>query len=103
MTPKRVSEPVQVYLSPPDRQRLDWLTGQLGASKSDVLRRALVALEQAVADPEAHPLLRLIGIGAGDRGPRVTYDPAVEHDRYLAEANSPAPVPRRGRSRRRRV
>lgn len=103
MKPKRVSEPVQVYLSAPDRQRLDWLTGQLGASKSDVLRRALVALEQTVADPEAHPLIRLIGIGVGDRGPRVTYDPAVEHDRYLAEANWPTPAPRRGRSRRRRV
>lgn len=102
MKKDRVKEPVQVYLETPDRQRLEWLTAQLGASKSDVLRRALVALEQAVADPEAHPLVRLIGIGAGDRGPRVTYDPIVEHDRYLAESNWPAPARHRRRNRRRR-
>jgi hypothetical protein len=101
MKRKKVSEPVQVYLGVPDRERLDWLTSELGATKSDVLRRALEALERDLTDPEAHPLLRLIGIGAGDRGPRVDYDPAVEHDRYLADANWPAadlrPARRRGR------
>lgn len=101
MKSKKVSEPVQVYLDAPHRERLDWLASELGATKSDVLRRALEALERDLTDPEAHPLLRLIGIGAGDRGPRVDYDPAVEHDRYLAEANWPAghpkPARRRGR------
>lgn len=41
----RVAEPVQVYLQPSDRDRLDRLTDRLGATKSDVLRRSLEALE----------------------------------------------------------
>jgi len=41
----RVAEPVQVYLSPPDRERLERLASQLDATKSDVLRRGLEALE----------------------------------------------------------
>ncbi|MEK6767981.1 MAG: hypothetical protein AABY85_03210 [Gemmatimonadota bacterium] len=103
MKSKKVSEPVQVYLDAPHRERLEWLTSELGASKSEVLRRALVALEQAMTDPDSHPLVRLIGIGVGDRGPSVSYDPIVEHDRYLAEANWPAPPPRRGGPRRGRA
>lgn len=99
MKHKRVREPVQVYLETADRERLEWLTAELGATKSDVLRRALVALEQTVGDPEAHPLVRLIGIGT-DRGPNVGYDVVVEHDRYLAEVNYPVPPKRRGRGRR---
>ena len=43
----RVSEPVQVYLTEPDRERLDRLAEQLDATKSDVLRRGLAALEAA--------------------------------------------------------
>lgn len=41
----RVAEPVQVYLETSDRARLDRLTARLGATKSDVLRRGLEALE----------------------------------------------------------
>ncbi|MEX0692752.1 MAG: hypothetical protein WD043_13005 [Gemmatimonadales bacterium] len=41
----RVAEPVQVYLDPGDRARLDRLTARLEATKSDVLRRGLAALE----------------------------------------------------------
>ena len=44
-TPRRIAEPVQVYLDPADLARLDRLTGRLGATKSDVLRRGLEALE----------------------------------------------------------
>jgi hypothetical protein len=98
MKPKRVSEPVQVYLDAPGRERLEWLTAELGATKSDVLRRALEALERDLTNPEAHPLLRLIGIGE-DRGPPVHYDPVLEHDRALADANWPAPPPRPRRRR----
>lgn len=101
MKQKKVSEPVQVYLDAPDRDRLDWLTAELGATKSAVLRRALEALERDLTDPEAHPLLRIIGIGAGNRGPGRDYDPAVEHDRVLAEENWPAPRPENRSARRR--
>lgn len=41
----RVAEPVQVYLQPPDRERLKRLTERLGTTKSDILRRGLEALE----------------------------------------------------------
>lgn len=43
--PARVAEPVQVYLGLADRERLERLAGKLGATKSDVLRRGLEALE----------------------------------------------------------
>ena len=43
--PKRVAEPAQVYLDPADRDRLERLAAQLDATKSDVLRRGLAALE----------------------------------------------------------
>jgi hypothetical protein len=42
---RRVAEPVQVYLDPADRARLDRLTERLDATKSDVLRRGLEALD----------------------------------------------------------
>ncbi len=41
----RVAEPVQVYLDPPDRERLERLAAELEATKSDVLRQGLLALE----------------------------------------------------------
>jgi hypothetical protein len=82
----RVSEPVQVYLDPEDRERLDRLTGHLHTTKSDVLRRGLEALERQITDPAQHPALQLIGIAAGyTRRPSPDYDAVVEHDRFLAD------------------
>ena len=55
----RVAEPVQVYLDRPDRERLDRLAAQLEATKSDVLRRGLEALEsltRRVTGPAAAPV-----------------------------------------------
>lgn len=49
--PGRVAEPVQVYLERPDRERLERLAEQLEATKSDVLRRGLEALESQVRRP----------------------------------------------------
>jgi hypothetical protein len=59
--PTRVAEPVQVYLQPGDLDRLSRLTDRLGATKSDVLRRSLEALETqtAVADRNAGARLAL--------------------------------------------
>ena len=83
---RRVAEPVQVYLDPPDRTRLERLATRLEASKSDVLRRGLEALERQLTDPATHPALRIIGIaGAYPRGASPGYDVAKEHDRFLAE------------------
>lgn len=44
--PARASEPVQVYFAGPDLDRLERLASRLGATKSDVLRRGLSALEE---------------------------------------------------------
>jgi len=53
--PARVAEPVQVYLDRPDRERLERLATALDATKSDVLRRALAALESQVRRPASRP------------------------------------------------
>ena len=82
-----VAEPVQVYLEPADRARLDWLTETLDTTKSHVLRRALEALERQVADPEAHPALRIMRIAEGlTPSGSPGYDVAAEHDRFLADS-----------------
>ena len=82
-----VAEPVQVYLDSAERARLERLTAQLDATKSDVLRQGLGALERQLTDPASHPALRIIGIAAGyPRRPSVGYDVAREHDRFLAES-----------------
>lgn len=42
-----VREPIQVYLSTVERERLERLASSLGISRSEVLRRGLEALDQA--------------------------------------------------------
>lgn len=82
----KVSEPVQVYLARDDRDRLERLTGRLAATKSDVLRRGLEALERELTDPDHHPALKVIGVAEGyQRKPAPGYDVAKQHDRFLAE------------------
>jgi hypothetical protein len=53
--PARVAEPVQVYLDRPDQERLERLATALDATKSDVLRRGLAALESQVLRPASRP------------------------------------------------
>ena len=81
---KRVREPAQVYLDPPDQERLERLTEELDTTKSDVLRRGLEALERELLDPERHPALQIIGIAGVEQGSETDFDAAREHDRYLA-------------------
>ena len=100
MNKRRVSEPVQVYLNAAERRRLERLARQLGATKSDVLRRALEALERQASDPEAHPALQIIGVADRERAGGPGYDVAREHDRYLADSEE-ASWARRGRGARR--
>lgn len=78
----RFSEPVQVYLRPRERDRLERLTAELETTKSDVLRRGLEALESQLSDPERHPALDVIGIAS--TADDSVIDVAREHDRYLA-------------------
>ncbi len=93
---RRVSEPspVQVYLDRGEHERLERLAHQLDTSKSDILRRGIHALERQITDPESHPALRLIGISAGEPVVPLGYDPAVEHDRFLAESEETTRPPR---------
>lgn len=81
-TRRRVSEPVQVYLRPSERDRLERLTAELDTTKSDVLRRGLEALEGQLSDPARHPAMEIIGIVSMADDEEI--DVAREHDRYLA-------------------
>lgn len=83
---RRVAEPVQVYLAPAEKARLEALARHLGATRSDVLRRALVALEREVMEPGSHPALQIIGLAESERPGPGGYDVAREHDRFLAES-----------------
>ncbi len=82
--PTRVAEPVQVYLRADEQERLARLTEQLDATKSEVLRRGLEALERQMTDPADHPALGIIGIA--NVGPEPSVDPARDHDRVIADA-----------------
>jgi hypothetical protein len=64
--PRRVAEPVQVYLAKPDRERLERLAATLDATKSDVLRRGLEALESlTLRRPAAGPVPVSLPVFAG--------------------------------------
>jgi hypothetical protein len=96
MAVHRVSEsaPVQVYLDRQSRLRLERLADSMGTTKSEILRRGLLALEREVTDPSAHPALRLLGV-ASTEATGVGYDVAREHDRFLAAVHEPEPPPRK--------
>lgn len=83
---KRVSEPVQVYLSSAEAARLNRLMKKFSASKSEVLRRGLEALELQVGDPDSHPALRIVGLADGEIEGVGSGDAARDHDRLLAES-----------------
>lgn len=92
MTRRRVREaaPLQVYLITDERERLERLADQLDASKSDVVRRGLLALERELMSPAAHPALRLIGIADAESTAVSPTDAAREHDAVLADAEEAA-------------
>lgn len=106
MGKRRVSEaaPIQVYLDRQEQGRLERLASQLETTKSEVLRRGLVALERELLDPAAHPGLRLIGLAATEVEGASPHDPAREHDRLVADDeeagwSSRRPGKRAGRGR----
>ena len=98
MTRRRAREtaPLQVYLVADERERLERLADQLDASKSDVVRRGLLALERELLSPAAHPALRLIGIADAESAGVSPTDAAREHDAVLADTEEtawPPPAP----------
>jgi hypothetical protein len=98
-SPRGVAEPVQVYLASDDRDRLERLALLLDATKSDVLRRGLEALERQVADPAAHPALLLIGAVERETAPSAGFNVARDHDRALADAEIASWKSARGKPR----
>ena len=91
MPPRRVSEasPIQVYLGPEEQARLTQLAERLKTSKSEVLRRGLLALEGELGEPDEDPILRAIGIIKESRPDPLLasgLDPARDHDAYIALA-----------------
>ena len=99
---RRVREavPLQVYLVADERQRLERLASQLDATKSDVIRRGLLALERELLSPSAHPALRLIGIADANVDEVDSTDVARNHDQVLAESEEASwnrPTSGRGR------
>ena len=59
--PRRIREPIQVYLTEEERAELDSLAATLGVSRSEVLRRGVAALEPSA--PAVGPLAILVTDG----------------------------------------
>lgn len=81
--PKRVREPVQVYMAADDRALLDEVAESLGVSRAEALRRGVrrlaADLDSAAAPGSSLQALR----GALDGGDDVPPDLSVRHDEYL--------------------
>lgn len=95
MTKRHVSEaaPVQVYLGREGQERLERLTTHLDATKSEILRRGLLALEREILDPAAHPALRLIGMVSNESDGVSDEDAAREHDRVMTDSEEASWAP----------
>lgn len=83
MTPKRIREPVQVYLDPADRSLLEEVAERTGLSRAEILRRGLRRVASDLLE-EAEPgaaFERLVGALGDD--PSLPRDLAARHDDYL--------------------
>lgn len=81
-SPRRVREPIQVYLDVDERALLDRVAAETGLSRAEVLRRGLrqFAAEQSAGKS---PMLEFMeSLGDLDLPP----DLSERHDDYLAEA-----------------
>lgn len=81
--PKRVREPVQVYLEAADKELLDRLSERTSLSRAELLRRGLrrLALE---LNAEAEPGRSLSSlIGALGNSVDIPFDLSQRHDEYL--------------------
>ena len=79
---KSVREPLQVYLSPDERERLDRIADLLGVSRAEVLRRGIEAVARDAYADVTDPLDGLVG---RFDAPEVPPDLAARHDDYLAD------------------
>ena len=93
--PKRVREPIQVYLTEAERAGLDRLARELGVSRAEVLRRGVAALQAHRARSFHSAFDPLVG---AYENPDVPSDLAEHHDDYLGKDAAAGGA---GRSRRR--
>ncbi len=80
-TPRRIREPVQVYLEGDDVALLARLAATAGLSKAEVMRRGMRAFARE-QDPES-PMLRFVADSAGGEW---SSGVAAAHDAALADA-----------------
>ena len=87
-SPRRVREPVQVYLDPADRALLQEIAARTALPQTEILRRGLRRLAAELTDnPPGASLDRLIGsLGQAEDLPA---DLAVRHDEYLYPPEDP--------------
>lgn len=93
MPPRRVREPVQVYLDPSDKELLDDLSRRTSLSRAELLRRGLrrLAVElHAEAEP-GRSMATLIGALGDDAD--VPTDLAARHEEYLYPGVGPVDHP----------
>jgi len=97
----RVREPIQVYLSTAERERLDRVAERLGVSRSEVLRRGLEEVaerekDEALADLVRRGILKparstYTPIPDSERRPIMTFDELMAD---LDEARADRKIPR---------
>jgi hypothetical protein len=80
--PKRLREPVQVYLAPDDSELLNRLASDSGLSKAEILRRGVRSFAREYGGES--PMLRFIMEGGTGRWPAAGV--AANHDAELAES-----------------
>ena len=81
--PRKVREPVQVYLDPTDRTLLEDVAERTGLSRAEILRRGLRRIAGDLLE-EAEPgaaFEHLVGALGDD--PSLPSDLAARHDAYL--------------------
>lgn len=90
-TPIMKKRPIQLYLDPEDRARLERLAGELGLSMAETLRLGLRRLAADRLD-EDDPLLRLAG---SLDNPDLPTDLSTRHDEYFVTGYPPPQVAER--------
>ena len=90
-----VREPVQVYLTPQDRNLLKEVAVACGISGAEVLRRGLRRMAGEVLADQNPAMQMLEEMNAAEWPADMPPDVGASHDRYLAEQYNPAKPKRR--------
>lgn len=82
---RRVTEPVQVYLTGGDRKLLREVAVAAGVSGAEVLRRGLRRMAGEILSDRSPAMRLLEEMNAADWPVDMPPDAAIDHDRHLAE------------------